>query len=333
MLRSRRLYIGLAVSAFFLALLLRRVDGGALVAELRAAEPRWLLLAAVPYAAGLWLRALRWRLVLRPALAISTTDALALMLLGFAANNLLPARAGEVVRAGLLQQRHGGPWSLGMGTIVVERVLDGLVLSAFLALTVALAGGSDLLRALALLAGAGFVAAALLLALLAARQQASVSAALRLLRFVPGRLRPRARGWIGGFVGGLTALRGGGAWAAVGAVTVASWASEGTAYWLVGKGFGLTLAAPLYAGVVAAANLALAVPSTAAGIGPFEFFAREVAVSHGATNASATAYVIALHALTLVPVVLIALVVLWRRHLGLRTLLGSEQPAPTRGSE
>ena len=337
MLRSRRVVIGLAVSALFLVLLLRQVDRGELARTLRETRPEWLLAAAVPYFAGLWLRALRWRLVLQPSLAISTRDSLTLLLMGYAANNVLPARAGELVRAGLLQQRHGGAWSLGLGTIVVERVLDGLVLAAFLAATVALAGGSALLRWLALLAGAGFVAATLLLVLLMAAPGGGATAAARLLRVAPAPLRPRLRAWMDGFLGGLTTLRGAAAWARVTAVTAASWVCEGASYWLVGLALGLELPPPLYAAVVGAANLALAAPSTAGGVGPFEFFARAAVVAHGATAAAGAAYAIALHAFTLAPVALLGLALLWRSGLSLRRLPTeapyAAEPAAARGRE
>jgi uncharacterized membrane protein YbhN (UPF0104 family) len=138
-------------------------------------------------------------------------------------------------------------------------------------------------------------------------------------------------GWIEGFVGGLTAL-GGRSWAAVTAVTIASWGLEATTYWLVGRAFGLGLDAPLYLGVTGAANLAIAAPSTAAGVGPFEFFVREAATVFGAATATATAYALALHALLVVPLTLVGLLLLWRRGLGLRTLTRSPGTAPVEGA-
>lgn len=323
MLRSRRFTIGLAVSALFLVLLLRQVDRGELSTALRATRPGWLVVAAVPYVVALWLRALRWRIILRPSIAISGSEAFALVLAGYAANNVLPARAGEIVRAGLLQRRHGSAWSLGLGTIVVERVVDGLVLSAVLAATVALAGGSGLLRGLTLLAGIGFVAALLLLRLLVVRPQTGVSWSRRLLRLAPARLRPSLEGAVGGLIEGLTTLRGARLWAAVTALTALSWFCEGATYWLVGVASGLDVPAPLYGAVLAASNLALVVPSTAGGVGPFEFFASAVAVAYGATAAAGAAYAIVLHAFTLVPVVFVGMAILWRRDTGLRALLGA----------
>ncbi len=316
------------MSAFFLVLLLRQVDRGELGAALRDVRPGWLLVAAPVYLGALWTRAWRWRLILRPHLRLSGRDAFALLMIGYAANNVLPVRAGEVVRAGLLQRGHGAPWSVALGTIVVERIFDGLVLTAFLVVTVALAGGNAALRALAVAGAAGFLAASVLIALLAARPRAGAAVTAVLLRFAPARLRSRASGWIEGFVGGLTARGGGRSLAVVTAMTTASWGLEAAAYWLVGRAFGLGLDAPLYLGVTGAANLAIAAPSTAGGVGPFEFFVREAATVFGAATATATAYALALHALLIVPLTLLALLLLWRRGLGLRTLAGTPGVAP-----
>ncbi|HJM90246.1 MAG TPA: lysylphosphatidylglycerol synthase transmembrane domain-containing protein, partial [Dehalococcoidia bacterium] len=117
MLRNRRVLFGLAVSAIFLVLLLWQIDLSEIGTALKNAEPGWILLATPVYLLGLWLRAWRWQLVLRSTLPISIGEAFAMMMVGFAANNLLPIRAGEVVRAGMLRQAHGVGWTIGFGTI------------------------------------------------------------------------------------------------------------------------------------------------------------------------------------------------------------------------
>lgn len=329
---DRRLWLGLAVSALFVLLLLWQVDTGEVLEALRGVRPGWLMLALAVYMAGLWLRALRWKLVLGPSVAVGMSDTFSLVLIGYAANNVLPVRGGEVVRAGLLQRRHGAPWALGLGTILVERVLDGIVLAVFLAVAVALAGGSPLLRGLALAAGGGSVVAALLIVGLDVAPRRAGALVGALPRVLPGALQRRARSWIEGFVLGLTTLHGPRDWTRVIAVTAASWALEAASYWLAGLAFGLDIPAPLYLGLCAAANLAIAAPSTAGGVGPFEFFARTVAIAHGVASGAATAYAIGLHALILLPVVAIGAVLVWRQDLGLRGVLAA-RPPPAAGEQ
>ena len=322
-----RVVVGLGVSALFIVLLLRELDADEVGEAFRGVEWRWVVVAAVPFAAGLWVRALRWRIVLRPAVAVPRSEAASLVVIGLAANNLLPIRAGEVVRAVLVERRHGGSRLLVLGTIVVERVFDGLVLALFLAVTLATAGSNDVLRVLAAIAGVGFVVATAVLAALAARPESTSRRMVSLLALAPARVRPRARAWLGSFLGGLGQLRGASQWGAVVGATALSWGLEACAYWLVGEAFGLGVDPWLYLGVAGASNLAIAAPSTAGGIGPFEYFAREVLVVFGVGTATATAYAIALHVLILVPVVVAGLLLLWQRHLGPAVLAHPERVA------
>jgi uncharacterized membrane protein YbhN (UPF0104 family) len=149
------------------------------------------------------------------------------------------------------------------------------------------------------------------------------------MRLLPARARPSAGAALTGLLVGLTTLRGPRDWWAVGWLTAASWAMEAAAYWFVGLAFGLDLAAPLYLGVAGAANLAIAAPSTAGGVGPFEFFAREVVVAFGVSTAAATAYALVLHALILVSVVLAGVLLAWRSQIGVAAIVrGPHEAAP-----
>jgi uncharacterized membrane protein YbhN (UPF0104 family) len=238
-----------------------------------------------------------------------------------------------VLRSLLLHRRHGGSRSAALGTIVVERTLDGLVLALFLAATVALAGGSVPLRVLAVTGAVAFVAATVLLALLAHHATFAERLGERFgwaMRLLPARLRPTAGAALTGLLAGLTALRGPRAWWAVGWLTVASWAMEAASYWFVGLAFGLDLDPAIYLGLTGAANLAIAAPSTAGGVGPFEYFTREVAIAFGVTTATATAYALVLHALILVSVVFAGGVMAWRTQIGVASIVRAtpEEPAP-----
>jgi len=321
--------LGLVGSTVFIILLLRQVNLDEVGDAFRGATWGWVALATLPFAAALWVRALRWRIVLRPAADLSGSEATSLVVIGYAANNLLPIRAGELVRAVLVERATGVARLLVLGTIVVERVFDGLVLALFLAFALATAGSNETLRVLAIVAAIGFLALTALLAWIAAQPDRASTQLVRLLRFAPIRFRGRAREWLASFLAGLGQLRGLRAWTLVLVTTALSWGLEATAYWLVGEAFGLGLDPWLYLGVAGAANLAIAAPSTAGGIGPFEFFAREVLVVFGVATAAGTAYAIALHALILVPVVIAGLALLWQRHLGPAVLANPDRALPS----
>src|SRR4051812_13705233 len=104
--------------------MLYTVDPRALLAQLRAVDP-WLLVAGIAlYFVGTFLRAARWQVILRPVQPVPLRRAFATLVIGFTANDLLPARVGELVRAFLLQRSHRVPFAATIASIVVERVLD-----------------------------------------------------------------------------------------------------------------------------------------------------------------------------------------------------------------
>jgi hypothetical protein len=69
------------------------------------------------------------------------------------------------------------------------------------------------------------------------------------------------------------------------------------------------------------ANLATALPSSQAGIGPFEFFCAETMVLYGLQHAQAAAFALLVHAVLIIPVVVAGLACLARENLTFRGLV------------
>ncbi|MBX9666111.1 MAG: flippase-like domain-containing protein [Candidatus Obscuribacterales bacterium] len=88
----------------------------------------WMPLAVLTYIVGMWLRGLRLQLLVRDESAISIGTASNIVAVGYAINNILPARLGELARAGMLAERTGSPYLLSLTITFVERLLDGLVI-------------------------------------------------------------------------------------------------------------------------------------------------------------------------------------------------------------
>lgn len=90
----------------------------------------WAIPAYVVFLLGVhWFRAVRWRHLIAPVKRLSIRDVVVLNWIGFFAIFALPLRLGEAVRPALSKIRHGVPLSAGIGTIAVERIVDGLLTS------------------------------------------------------------------------------------------------------------------------------------------------------------------------------------------------------------
>jgi uncharacterized protein (TIRG00374 family) len=115
-------------SALFLWVALRGVDYPTLFAIMAKSNPWWILSAALANLLNLWLRGLRWRLILKSSTVLSRRDAFAATMIGFMANNILPARAGEAIKVYVLAEDHQLSKVTVLATVVIERLFDMLTL-------------------------------------------------------------------------------------------------------------------------------------------------------------------------------------------------------------
>ena len=321
-----RVVVGAGVSAVFVVLFLRHTDFGQVAAAFRRADVPLILLGIVAYFAGVWFRAVRWHYLLVPVKVIPSRQLFPLMAIGYATNNLTPARTGEVVRIYVFSRRFQVSQMAGLGSVAMQQLFDGLPLTIFLCIGVAagLVGLQGMTDAGDVLAAAmGFLVVGVSVAfffsyLIATHPEAAVELVRgQILRRVPG-LRSGDGGALSAFAQGLGALRSRRLVIAATWTSLLAWGFEALMYFLVGEGFGLDQPFPVYLLIAAAANLIIAAPSTSGGVGPFEWATKSVLLiflGHNSGNEEvAIAYAASLHGLILVPITIVGLIFLWLYH-------------------
>ena len=291
----------------------------------------WLLLLTVTVATITFpVRTIRWQLILRdregrrlPFVPLwhATT-------IGFMANNLLPARAGEVARAYVASQQLPVRFSTALASIVVERVFDGLVMLGLMALAIAspsfpahaLVGG----RSLSAIAASTAVLFALLLviALLVANRPGLWLVLVERVsrRVLPARLADRVAHASDGIIEGLTVLKNPGRFLGVVLWSLVLWLKNAAAFAICFQAFGL--AVPLEAALLLQAiiGFGVAVPSTPGYVGVFEAATLVTLGFYGVRSSLAASYALTYHVTTFIPITLLGLWSLSRLHLRLREL-------------
>jgi uncharacterized protein (TIRG00374 family) len=317
--RLLRFALVAGVTAGFLWLFQRQADLGTAL-PLLAGLPAWsLFVALAALLTNLVFVALRWRVLLAAAgTSVPLGRLLVTVSAGAGVNNILPARAGDLVRIQSLRAGERGPAFVVAGTLFAERLLDGLVLAAWLFIGSLLlgVGGPLLLAGIALSGGS---ALGVVLAALAASRP---TAAERLARRLPARIAVAAVD----FLAGLSSLRNRGALAVALAASAAVWLGNLVLYAAVGRGLGLETGFGGYLALEGVGNLALAVPGTAAGVGSFDYLTLMAARSLVVPRDAAAAYVLAVHALTVIPVTVLGLTLLGRAF-GTPTAVPAPEPA------
>lgn len=144
--RPVQITAGVAIAAAGLAIFLRDVDIDQLGRQIRETEPWSLAVVPVLAMVTLWLRAIRWGLVLPSKPEAHKNDLTATTTIGFMVNNIVPARIGEAVRALLLWKRNRYGVTVSIGSLIVERLLDLVVFMSFFAFPVLLFDIAPVLR-------------------------------------------------------------------------------------------------------------------------------------------------------------------------------------------
>lgn len=127
MKKSGQLIIGLIVAVLAVYYTMRNVSVSELMDSFRYVNYVWLLPTFVLMCLTYVARAIRWRALLMPVKEVKTWDLFSPLMVGFMAG-VLPARAGELIRAYLLGKKFELSFASSLATIVVERLFDMILL-------------------------------------------------------------------------------------------------------------------------------------------------------------------------------------------------------------
>ena len=305
--------VGAAISVVAIWLVLRSVDVGQTIDILRAADLGWIVLVAAFVVIDLLMRALRWQRLVAPIGHVGYLPMLAYLLIGYLANNVLPARLGELVRSHYLGDREGLSRTTTLGTVVVERVVDFVVVVAIAAAAILVLSVRGIVANAVLV---GVALAALLAAAIAIGIAAHRLPGAERIAVIAGRW-PRLMDLAGKLRGGLAVA---GRPRTLGEALILSllaWGATVLAFAAAGQAVGIELTIGQASLLAAGVALVTAIPAGPANLGTFELAAVEIAKAVGVPPHEAFAIALLVHATILVLTSVGGLVALarlgWRR--------------------
>jgi uncharacterized protein (TIRG00374 family) len=320
---AARAALGLVVSAVAIYFLLRSVDLGATAAVLGRATPMWIGLMVITVFLDVAARALRWRRLLAPISPVPYRRVLGYTFLGYLANNILPARLGELVRSHALGEREGLSRTTVLGTVVVERVVDTAMVVGIAAIAILTLSVRGTMTS-AVVLGVGFVGVLVLglgVLIHGHRLPGADRAATVMARW------PRALELVRRLREGLAVAGSPSTIAAAIGIGALAWAASIATFLLAGKAVGVDLSLAQAALLCTGVALATIVPSGPGYLGTFELTAVGIAGGFGIGPDVAFAMALLVHATILVITTLGGIVSVIRLGVG----LGAGSPEAERG--
>jgi len=326
--------VGLVVSAALLTLVLTRINLGDAWRHVMQLNPVKLLWPLAITLVSLPLRPWRWRLMFAPQKRPAYTVTFNAFYISMLANNVLPARGGDVLRCFLVDRRKSiRNATRVLGTLGVEKVLDGLALVAVAGTALVFWRRESWLLQLVALAAAVFGGALALLFIMQRRPEAvrrPVRAAFRVLRLAA--VGDKLDALLVSLTDGLSAVRSPRRILALVALTALAWALEAAFIWSMAPALGVSLSLGAAALVVAVLGLGMMAPAAPGYVGTYEFFAVAVLSLFGVTKESALALTLVMHAWVLLVMTVVGAAALAAS--GLRfSGLGSLAPATNATAE
>lgn len=314
--RYLQLLIGIAISAFFIYLVLPGLHLPNVVEALRTANYWWIIPGIATYMVGLWVRAWRWHYTLRHLKPVPVQQLFPLVCIGYFGNNVYPLRAGEVIRSYVLKRSQNISITSSLATVIIERVFDGLVMLLFVFLALPFAPIPSQFRNLVVLLTVLMLAATALFVWMATTPRL-MSAVYGWIaeRLLPSRIRTRTDDLYTRFMEGLASLGSGRDVLMIFGTSTIIWLLETVKYWFVMHAFDFTVGFIVLMLMNGLVNLATTLPSAPGYIGTFDTPGIETLVAFGVERNLAASYTFTLHAALWLPVTALGAFYFWREQL------------------
>jgi uncharacterized protein (TIRG00374 family) len=332
MKNRRRLVFGILISLVFLYLAMRNIRWSELWQSFREADYLYLIPALLILVLINWVRAYRWRLLMYPDTHLPLGKVFWLVNIGYLFNNILPAKAGEVIRGYLVGRELSGGLGQALSTLLIERLLDVLTLVVLLVVLIpfvelpvwAMQGG--------LLFGGAAIAGTLVLLVLSRYGDKGVEWALRLMRRIPLVGHPKIESGLRNLIGGFGVLWKGHLLPGIVVGSGLIWLGYALFNYTLMAVFNLThLPFSAAALVLCATGFSMVVPSSPGAMGVFEWAAVLALAVYSIGESPAFGYALGLHTFTNVALIIFGLVGMMREGLSYAHVrsgaMGGESPS------
>jgi uncharacterized protein (TIRG00374 family) len=275
-------------------------------------------------------RAIRWQYLLGSEKKISIKSLFSVIMIGFMVNNVVPARIGDVARALLLGKKEGVSRSLSFGTIVLERIFDGIALIILFGIGLFFFPLPSWARGFGIMGLAIFGLGILSLILLKAKREVAINLLIKTSALVSKKLSERMGYILHRFICGFESLGKPDHIFLILFWSVVSWLLFGLEFHLLFLSFGISNL-PFYAPyfVMAIVSLGTLIPSAPGYIGVFQAFCIAGLAFFGIEKGLALSYSVAAHIAQYIPVTIIGLFFLAKEGVSFSSLLKQKNEVRT----
>jgi len=321
-----KVLLGILISGIFVYLSFRDVNFQEMLVALKGANYFWLLPVFFFMLTSHWLRAARWRYFLKPIKDLQPHPCFSALMIGYAANNILPLRLGEFLRAFAIGKSQNIPKSSAFATIIVERLIDLLSLLVLLASMVLLYPLPDMIKNSGYLIFALTVGAIVFLIFLMEKTEATINL---LQKILPAKLFQFVQKVVRAFLQGFVVLKKSEHYFRIVLYSVLIWALYAAVVYVsffafkLNEEYGLNLLSSVV--VLVIVTIGIMIPSSPGFVGTYHWFCMQSLALYGVPQSEALSFAVISHAMNTIPYTIIGLVYFWKENLRFSDAVAEKQ--------
>jgi len=309
------------ISVIIIAYIIHKTDFALLALSFKKLNPYWVIMMSGVYLLGFIVRGLRWHFMLLPIKTVKTRCTTEGVIVGYMANNILPARAGELMRAIFIGNKESISKTSAFGTILIERIFDGLVLVGILIIGSFLVKSNnindDLVNSIIVI-GSLLFGSAMLIVLMGVKYRHTVEIIFAyIIKHLPQNISGKSHSIVEHLLDSLNFLKTNKNLPSILICSVFVWLIEGLVFWIGFLAFQLPGDFAVAYFTLALVNLGMLVPSAPGGIGIFQGGTILAFSFFGITIENALSYSITVHSIMIIPITIIGLFIINRYGLSI----------------
>ena len=302
--------LGIVIGAFFVYLSFKGVDLGGITAGMESAKLHFIIPVLCLLVLMQMLRSYRWGVIIKPIMEIDQLSLFSVTSVGFLFMIAIPARIGELARPYLISTKTGISMSSAVGTVLVERVFDGLtVLTAFFIIALFTPLPPWLIRSSLIFLFLILVFLGLMVFFIL-RKEASLKVLAPIFKILPEKWRLKLMELTGNLIDGFKIIPHRKSMCYLVFLSILIWVIDAVAIYILFFAFDLDLPLSAAFTLMVIIILGIAIPTAPGFIGNWHFFCVWGLSLFGIHKTEALVYAIVLHFLSIGVVVILGLVFL-----------------------
>jgi len=306
--------IGIGLSLAIIVWIVHKIDFVLLRKSFGELKLYWVVIMMAVYLLGFVMRGVRWNFMLSPIKHVGLRVSTEGVVVGYMANNILPARAGELVRAIFVGMKESISKASVLGTVLVERVFDGLVsvgILMFCSLYSRMGDHEQGVISSVVVAGCLIFGVAVMIVLLGAKRRTWIETKIvSLLKYLPDETSKKLLKIISNLLNSLSFLKSNKNLLVISILSIMIWCIEGLVFWIGLLAFRTSANLIMAYFILSIVNLCMLLPSAPGGLGVFQGGTVLAFSLFGLAPEIALSYSIVVHLVMILPITLIGLFII-----------------------